>query len=66
MPAQGIPFEEAWTVKDVARYLRLSEQTVYTMTASKSIPFFKIGGSVRFDPPEVVAWRKGYHQGPEI
>jgi excisionase family DNA binding protein len=39
---------ELWTVKEVACFLGVSVQTIYNMTARKTIPFFKIGGAVLF------------------
>lgn len=39
---------EVWTAKDVARFLKMHEQSVYRMTKEKRIPYFKIGHTVRF------------------
>ena len=41
------------TVKELGRYLRLSEATLYKLAASGKIPAFKIGDSWRFDLGEV-------------
>lgn len=35
------------TVEEIAKYLRVSRQTVYTMIRSGKIPHFKIGNKVR-------------------
>jgi excisionase family DNA binding protein len=46
----------ALTVSDVAELLNISERQVYKLAAENSIPSFKIGGSVRFDPAAFAAW----------
>ena len=46
----------ALTVSDVAELLSISERQVYKLAAENSIPSFKIGGSVRFDPAAFAAW----------
>jgi excisionase family DNA binding protein len=42
------------TAKEVGRYLKLSESTIYKLTASGEIPGFRIGDSWRFDMEEVL------------
>jgi excisionase family DNA binding protein len=46
----------AMTVKEVAKVLNLSQREIYKLAAANQIPHFKIGTSVRFDPPAVVVW----------
>ena len=46
----------ALTVSDVAELLNISERQVYKLAAEKSIPCFKVGASVRFDPSSFAAW----------
>jgi excisionase family DNA binding protein len=46
----------AMTVKELAKILSLSQREIYKLAAANQIPHFKIGTSVRFDPPAVVAW----------
>ena len=38
---------ETLTVQEVASYLRVSRQTVYTMIRAGKIPHFKVGNKVR-------------------
>ncbi len=38
---------ETMTVLEVANYLRVSRQTVYTMIRAGKIPHFKVGNKVR-------------------
>jgi excisionase family DNA binding protein len=46
----------AMTVKEIANILSLSQREVYKLAAINQIPDFKIGTSVRFDPPAVIVW----------
>ena len=39
--------KETLTVQEVASYLRVSRQTVYTLIREGKIPHFKIGNKVR-------------------
>lgn len=45
--------EVLWTIKDVARYFRLSIKTIYSMVYKKEIPFTKIGRNLRFVPSKI-------------
>jgi len=44
------------TVKDVADYLKLKEQTVYLLARQNKIPSLKVGGSLRFKKSQIDAW----------
>jgi excisionase family DNA binding protein len=45
------------TVREVAKYLRLSQPTIYRLLKKKNgIPCHRIGGSWRFIEKEVVQW----------
>lgn len=45
---------ELLTVKEVAKKLTLSENTVYRMAAKREIPYIKFGyKTMRFDPVEI-------------
>jgi excisionase family DNA binding protein len=46
--------ENIITAKEVGRYLKLSESTVYKLTSSGEIPGFKVGDSWRFDMEEIL------------
>ena len=41
------------TAKELSKYLRLSESTIYKLAADSEVPGFKIGDSWRFDMGEV-------------
>lgn len=50
------------TVKEVGRYLKLSDTTIYKLAARGELPGFKIGDSWRFDMDEifrVIEMKKG-------
>jgi excisionase family DNA binding protein len=42
------------TVKEVKKYLKLSDSTIYKLALFGEIPGFKIGDSWRFDMDEIV------------
>ena len=44
------------TVKEVAEYLKLKEQTVYLLARQKKIPSLKVGGSLRFKKSQIDGW----------
>lgn len=46
---------ENMTVKEVADFLRVSRQTVYTMVRQGKLPHFRIGNKVRFKRSEIEA-----------
>ncbi|MEW5975543.1 MAG: response regulator [Acidobacteriota bacterium] len=47
------------TVKEVADYLKLKEQTVYLLARQNKIPSLKVGGSLRFRKSQIDAWLSG-------
>ena len=46
------------TLKEVARYLRVAERTVYRLATASRIPAFKIGRTWRFSRAEIDSWIK--------
>jgi excisionase family DNA binding protein len=46
---------ETLTVQEVASYLRVSRQTVYTLIREGKIPHFKIGNKVRIKRTDLIA-----------
>lgn len=46
---------ETLTVQEVANYLRVSRQTVYTMIRAGKIPHFRVGNKVRFKKSDIEA-----------
>lgn len=48
--------EHAITAQDLARLLNMSRITIFKLAKAGSIPPFRIGTSVRFDPKAVAKW----------
>ena len=48
--------EGLWTVKELARYLGMSERWVHERTRRDEIPCHRLGTALRFDPREVHVW----------
>ena len=48
--------ESLITVKEVAEYLKLKEQTVYLLARQNKIPSLKVGGSLRFKKSQIDGW----------
>lgn len=46
---------ETLTVQEVAKYLRVSRQTIYTMIRAGKLPHFRIGNKVRFKKADIEA-----------
>lgn len=42
-----------FSMKELARYLNISERTVHQLIASGELPTYKVGGSRRIDPVDV-------------
>ena len=48
--------ESLFTVREVARYLGVSEKTIRRMVAAGWIPCVRIGRAIRFLPGDVFRW----------
>ena len=48
--------EEILTIRELAKYLKINERTVYLLAKQKKIPGIKIGGSWRFKKEMVDNW----------
>ncbi|MBM4340019.1 MAG: helix-turn-helix domain-containing protein [Deltaproteobacteria bacterium] len=42
------------TAKELGKYLKLSESTIYKLVSGGDLPGFKIGDSWRFDMEEII------------
>lgn len=51
-----VPDEEIMTLEDVARYLKLTPQTIYTWAQEKKIPAAKLGKEWRFKKSVIDEW----------
>src|SRR5437763_17194845 len=47
---------EALTVQEVADLLGVSDKHIYEMIADGRLPAFRVGRSVRIDPPHIADW----------
>lgn len=47
---------ETLTIREVAEYLKVTERTIYRLSAAKKIPGFKVGGAWRFSKAEIDQW----------
>jgi excisionase family DNA binding protein len=56
MEMEPSKLEELMTVDEVAARLKWHRNTVYNRVHRNSIPFVKIGRSVRFKPAEIDRW----------
>lgn len=50
-PASGI-----LTIPEIAKYLKVTEKTIYKLAGAKKIPAFKVGGSWRFSKADIDRW----------
>lgn len=46
----------ALTVSELSGLIHLSSKTVYALVAQGSIPYYRIAGSIRFDPVRAASW----------
>ena len=58
MPASPAVSKTFLTVKEVAKYLRVNEYTVYRLVNQKQIPAYKIGSQWRFKRKVLDEWLK--------
>lgn len=48
--------DQIMTVKEVAKYLKVNDRTIYRMASDGRIPAFKVGASWRFKIREIDEW----------
>lgn len=63
MPSESI-IEELWLARDVAKFTKLSERTIFTLTADGTIPAIRLGRSVRYRPAAVMEALRKLEGGP--
>lgn len=51
--------EALWDVRDIAKFLRMSEGAVYAAVERGQIPCLRLGRRLRFRPAAVQAWVEG-------
>jgi len=50
--------KRALKVSEVADLFQVSPMTIYRAAKEGSLPSFKVGSSLRFDPKAIIAWLK--------
>ena len=58
MPPSPAPSKTFLTVKEVARYLRVNQYTVYRLVSQKKLPAYKVGSQWRFKRSGLDEWLK--------
>ena len=54
---------ELLSLEEVARLFRVSKTTVYRMASHRLIPFYKVGGALRFSQDEMLAYLESQRVG---
>lgn len=49
-------YQEYLSIDNVSDYLNIKKKTIYAMTASMDIPYYRIGRLIRFKKDEIDAW----------
>lgn len=50
---------EIWTLKDVAKFLRVSDGDVENLVKESKIPYFLVGEAIRFRKDQITNWATG-------
>ncbi len=53
-----VEVETYMTINGLSEYIKLATGTIYNKIARNEIPYFKIGGAVRFKKSEIDNWVK--------
>jgi excisionase family DNA binding protein len=48
--------DDLLTVRELSKWLRLSESHIYSLVSKKKIPYNKVGGKVLFDKQQIKNW----------
>ena len=58
--------EEFMTAEDVGRFFHVAARTVYNWTVDKKIPYYKIGGAIRFKRSDIEGWVEKGKRGERL
>lgn len=47
---------EIWTLEDVAKFLRVSDEAVENLVEESKIPHFRVGETIRFRKDQIIRW----------
>lgn len=53
------------TIREVAKYLKVTKRTICRLAAAKKISGFKVGGMWRFRQTDIGAWSVAQSENPE-
>ena len=56
----------AMKVSELCELLGVDDKHIYRMAARGSLPSFRVGGSVRFDPQEIANWLRAKYASTEV
>ena len=56
LPSYLESWGRAMTVREVAHLLEVSDKQIYALVSRNLIPYFRVGGALRFDPFAIAAW----------
>jgi excisionase family DNA binding protein len=48
--------DDLLTVRELSKWLRLSESHIYSLVSKKKVPYNKVGGKVLFDKQKIKNW----------
>lgn len=63
MPIQR-PGTEILTIRQLSAYLKVTERTIYRLSAARKIPAFKVGGAWRYSKSEIDLWIHRQSEAP--
>jgi len=52
-------FNRALTASELAKFFRVNKLTIYRRAKAGTLPHFRVGTCVRFDPCAVASWLRG-------
>jgi len=50
---------EIWTLEEVAKFLRVSDEAVESLVKEAKIPHFRVGDAIRFRKDHIMQWTEG-------
>lgn len=65
MPTQPIG-TEILTIRELSAYLKVTERTIYRLSAARRIPSFKVGGAWRYSKTDIDLWIQKQSEPPAI
>jgi len=62
----GLTADNLMTPKELAEFLGISKSSVYLLVETRKLPFYKVGGSLRFRFGDVEEYLKGVRIEPIV